>query len=45
LTDTEIVTSGNSPDTRYRILVSAVEHAINEADPIGLLDIGAPADE
>jgi hypothetical protein len=45
LTDTEIVTSGSSPDTRYRILVSAVEHAINEADPIGLLDIGAPSDE
>ena len=45
MTDTEIVTSSHSPDSRYRILVSAVEHAINGADPIGLLDTGAPADE
>ena len=45
LTDTEIVTSGDSSDTRYRLLVSAVEQAIHAADPIGLLDIGAPADE
>jgi hypothetical protein len=27
------------------MLVAAVEHAINEADPISLLEIGAPADE
>ena len=30
---------------RYRALVAAVERAINEADPIGLLEGGAPADE
>jgi hypothetical protein len=32
-------------DTRYQSLVAAVERAINEADPIGLLGIGAPTDE
>lgn len=32
-------------DTRYQELVAAVERAINGADPIGLLDIGAPSDE
>ena len=32
-------------DTRYQALVAAVERAINEADPIALLDIGAPTDE
>lgn len=32
-------------DTRYQVLVAAVERAINEADPIGLLEIGAPSDE
>jgi len=32
-------------DTRYQALVAAVERAINEADPIGLLDLGAPSDE
>ena len=32
-------------DTRYQILVAAVERAINEADPIGLPEIGAPSDE
>ena len=31
--------------TRHQVLVAAVERAINEADPIGLLEIGAPADE
>ena len=30
---------------RYEALVAAVERAINEADPIGLLEIGAPPDE
>jgi hypothetical protein len=29
----------------YRSLVAAVERAINDADPIGLLKGGAPADE
>jgi hypothetical protein len=32
-------------DTRYQALVAAVERAINEADPIALLEIGAPTDE
>ena len=32
-------------DTRYQDLVAAVERAINEADPIGLLAGGAPSDE
>ena len=32
-------------ETRYQAVVAAVEHAINEADPIGLLEGGAPADE
>jgi hypothetical protein len=32
-------------EERYQILVAAVEYAINEADPIGLLDGGAPANE
>jgi hypothetical protein len=32
-------------DTRYQALAAAVERAINEADPIGLLETGAPADE
>jgi hypothetical protein len=45
LTDTEIVTSGSLPDACYRRLVAAVERAINEADPIRLLGVGAPADE
>ena len=27
------------------VLVKTVERAINEADPIGLLDLGAPSDE
>lgn len=31
--------------TRYKALVAAVEQAINDADPIGLLELGAPADE
>jgi hypothetical protein len=30
---------------RFKELVAAVERAINEADPIGLLEIGAPPDE
>lgn len=30
---------------RYQNLVAAVERAINEADPIGLLAGGAPSDE
>lgn len=30
---------------RYQSLVVAVEHAIDDADPIGLLEGGAPADE
>jgi hypothetical protein len=29
----------------HKMLVKAVERAINEADPIGLLDLGAPSDE
>jgi hypothetical protein len=32
-------------DRRYQELVAAVERAINEADPIGLLGTGAPSDE
>ena len=32
-------------DTRYQRLVAAVERAINDADPIGLLELGAPLDE
>lgn len=32
-------------DARYQDLVAAVERAINEADPIGLLAGGAPSDE
>lgn len=39
------MTSGSFADTRYQHLVAAVERAINEADPVGLLEIGAPADE
>jgi hypothetical protein len=34
-----------SPDRRYQVLVAAVESAINDADPIGLLKLGAPPDE
>jgi hypothetical protein len=30
---------------RYQALAAAIERAINEADPIGLLEAGAPADE
>jgi len=30
---------------RYQDLVAAVERAINDADPIGLLADGAPSDE
>ena len=29
----------------HEMLVKALERAINEADPIGLLDLGAPSDE
>ena len=32
-------------DKQYQVLVTAIERAINEADPIGLLEIGAPKDE
>jgi hypothetical protein len=32
-------------DTGYQALAAAVERAINEADSIGLLETGAPADE
>lgn len=32
-------------DIRYQDLVAAVERAINEADPIGLLAGGAPSNE
>jgi hypothetical protein len=35
----------NAMKPRHQVLVAAVERAINEADPIGLLEIGAPADE
>ena len=45
LTDTEIVTSGQFPGTRYQHLAAAVGRAIEEADPIRLLGIGAPGDE
>src|ERR1700730_11377147 len=31
--------------TRYQLLFVAVERAINEADPIGLLELGAPSSE
>src|SRR5687767_15191250 len=30
---------------RYQALVSAVKAALDSADPIGLLEIGAPSDE
>ncbi len=45
LTDTEIVTSGSLQGTRYQHLVAAVGRAIDEADPMRLLAIGAPGDE
>lgn len=32
-------------DIRYQALVAAVERAINDADPIALLESGAPTDE
>ena len=32
-------------DSRYQAVVAAVEDAINEADPVALLEGGAPADE
>jgi hypothetical protein len=31
--------------TRYQLLFVAVERAINEADPIGLLELSAPSGE
>ena len=31
--------------TRHQVLVAAVVRAIKEADPIGLLEVGAPTDE
>jgi hypothetical protein len=31
--------------TRYQLLFVAVERAINEADPLGLLELGAPSSE
>lgn len=31
--------------TDHRGLVAAIERAINEADPLGLLEVGAPSDE
>ena len=36
---------GGRTDARRRILAEAVARAIDEADPIGLLESGAPADE
>jgi hypothetical protein len=30
---------------RYQTLVAAIQRAIDDADPIGLLEGGAPADE
>ena len=35
----------NAMETRYRTLVAAVERAIKDADPIGLLEGSAPAGE
>jgi hypothetical protein len=32
-------------ERRYKALATAVERAINDADPIGLLEGGAPTDE
>ena len=32
---------GERMNTRYQVLVAAVESAINDADPIGLLKLGA----
>ncbi len=32
-------------ERRYKALLTAVERAIHDADPIGLLEGGAPADE
>jgi hypothetical protein len=32
-------------ETRYQVLVAAIERALNGADPIGLLEAGAPSDE
>ena len=37
--------SRDAMKARYRSLVAAVERAIGEADPIGLLEGSAPADE
>ena len=45
LTDTAIVTYGGGPTTCYQRLVAAVERAINEVDPIRLLEAGAATDE
>ena len=39
------MTSGSLRDTCYQRLVAAVERAINDADPIRLLGVGAPANE
>lgn len=32
-------------EERYQALLAAVERAINDTDPIGLLECGTPADE
>jgi hypothetical protein len=40
-----VILGDEAMDARYQALVAAVEHAINEADPVGLLEGGAPADE
>ena len=32
-------------EARYQVLVAAVERALNGADPLGLLEAGAPSDE
>ena len=37
--------AGKRMNTRYQVLVAGVESAINDADPIGLLELGAPSDE
>lgn len=43
--DGEPMTDRKELHERYRALVAAVKRAIDDADPIGLLQLGAPADE
>ena len=44
-TDLHFAPNKKKGRARYEALVAAVTQAIDEADPIGLLEIGCPADE